>query len=175
VYVTDADFDSQVLGADVPVLVDFYADWCGPCRALAPTLDRLAGATAGRAKIVKVNVDKAKGLARQFGVKGIPHLILFDNGEIVAQNPGRSYESLLAAINRLAPGAAESAPAGEILEPSGTVRQVLVFEPRNDPAEFLRLELPADAVGGQGVLTLEIPYRMIVAAAESGLDDLRQG
>jgi thioredoxin 1 len=175
VYVTDSDFDAEVLRASEPVLVDFYADWCPPCRALAPTIDRLAGATAGKAKIVKVDVDKAKGLARRYGIRGIPHLILFHNGEIVAQNPGRSFESLLAAINRVAPGAGETVATGETLEPHGTVEQTLFFEPGQHPAEFLRLELPADAIGGQGMLTLEIPWTMIVAAAADSGSNVGQG
>jgi thioredoxin 1 len=175
IHVGDADFDTQVLEASEPVLVDFYADWCPPCRALAPTIDRLAGATAGHAKIVKVDIDKSPQVKRRYGVRSIPRLILFHNGEIVAEKPGRSFGELLAAINRVAPGAGEPIVGDETLEPNTTAEQTLVFEAGQGEADFLRLELPADAIGGQGVLTLEIPWSMIAAGTDDRVVSLGPG
>ena len=87
----DATFQSEVLDSEVPVLVDFWADWCGPCRAVAPLLDRIAKRYAGRAKVVKVDVDSNRATPARYGVRGIPTLLLFKGGEVVGQlvgNPG---------------------------------------------------------------------------------------
>lgn len=86
--VTEANFGETVLKADKPVLVDFWAEWCGPCRMLAPLLDELAGEYDGRAAIGKVNVDQEQGLAVQFGISGIPALLIFKNGQVVGQLVG---------------------------------------------------------------------------------------
>lgn len=83
VKVNEADFESEVLQSEVPVLVDFYADWCGPCRALAPVVEELAQELAGRLKVVKLDVDQNEQLSWQFGVQSIPTLILFQNGQEV--------------------------------------------------------------------------------------------
>ncbi len=166
VHLTDDNFEAEVLQAEEPVLVDFYADWCPPCKALAPTIERLAGSTAGIAKIGKVDVEQCQRIAREYGIRGIPHLILFHHGEIVAQNPGRSFDGLMAAIRRVLPGGAEEAPLGETLEPGQSVQQLLAFEQTQPGIEFLRLELPADAVGGDGVLILEIPRDMVAAGGD---------
>lgn len=82
-HVTTADFATEVIDSSVPVLVDFYADWCGPCRMLAPALDTLAGEYAGRVKIVKVNVDEEPALAGHFRIQSIPALLAFRNGRLV--------------------------------------------------------------------------------------------
>ncbi len=89
---TEATFHAEVLDADQPVLVDFWATWCGPCVAMAPLLDNLAVAYEGRAKVVKVDVDKNPDTAARYGVRAMPTLLLFKGGEVVDNlvgNPGR--------------------------------------------------------------------------------------
>ena len=80
---TDANFESEVLKSSVPVLVDFWAEWCMPCRMLTPTIDALASETAGKAKVGKVNVDHHQGIAVKYGIQSIPTVMLFKNGQMV--------------------------------------------------------------------------------------------
>jgi len=96
VSVTTADFDNEVLKSDVPVLVDFWAPWCPPCRAIAPTLDVVAEEFAGKAKVVKVDVDDEPQVASRYGVSSIPALLLFKNGEQVGQLVGAHPKSTIA-------------------------------------------------------------------------------
>ena len=99
---TSASFASDVLRSPVPVLVDFYADWCGPCRMLAPVLDRLATEFSGRARIVKVNVDTEPQLASRFRVSSIPALVFIADGKVVGQAAGAAPEaSLRGALSQL--------------------------------------------------------------------------
>ena len=93
--VTQATFDAQVLGQSKPVLVDFYADWCGPCQAMAPTLDAIANAQGDQLSVVKVDIEANKDLAMTYGVRSIPNLMLFRDGEVVANQVGVSSESQL--------------------------------------------------------------------------------
>ncbi len=85
---THADFEADVLKSDVPVLVDFWAEWCGPCKMIAPVLDQVASEYAGKVKIVKVNIDDHPQVAGQFAVRSIPTLILFKNGQVETQHVG---------------------------------------------------------------------------------------
>lgn len=85
---TDANFDTDVIGANVPVLVDFWAQWCGPCRTMAPTVDALAEEYAGRLKVGKVDVDSNGGTAMRYQIRSIPTLLLFKNGQVVEQRVG---------------------------------------------------------------------------------------
>jgi thioredoxin 1 len=86
--VSKVDFDSEVLQATVPVVVDFWAEWCGPCRKLGPELDAVAAEIGDKAKVVKVNVDENPELSERYGVRGIPNLVFFHNGKVVDQIVG---------------------------------------------------------------------------------------
>jgi len=85
---TDSTWDKDVLSSDVPVLVDFWAEWCGPCRMMTPTVDAIANDYAGRVKVGKVNVDENGGTAMRYNIRGIPTLLLFKGGQIVEQKVG---------------------------------------------------------------------------------------
>jgi len=85
---TDSTWDKDVLSAEVPVLVDFWAEWCGPCRMMTPTVDAIATDYAGRVKVGKVNVDENGGTAMRYNIRGIPTLLLFKGGQIVEQKVG---------------------------------------------------------------------------------------
>ena len=97
-HATDADFDSHVLQSDVPVLVDFWAPWCGPCKMIAPALDQLAGEYAGKAKVVKVDVDQNPATAMKFRVRSIPMLLVFKDGQIHGQQIGAVGKAQLAQL-----------------------------------------------------------------------------
>jgi thioredoxin 1 len=86
--VTDATFDSEVINSDVPVLVDFWAPWCGPCRAIAPIVEGLAETYKGRVKVTKLNVDDNPKVATQFGIRGIPTVLVFKGGKLANQLVG---------------------------------------------------------------------------------------
>jgi len=93
------NFKAEVVDSDVPVLVDFWAPWCGPCKMIGPVIEELAGDFAGKAKVGKVNVDNNQDLASQFGIRGIPTVMLFKGGEAVQSFVGvRPKEDLAAAI-----------------------------------------------------------------------------
>ncbi len=85
---TDQSFDTEVLSSEVPVLVDFWAEWCGPCRMMTPTVDAIATDYQGRVKVGKVNVDENGGTAMRYNIRGIPTLLLFKGGKIVEQKVG---------------------------------------------------------------------------------------
>ncbi|MBP9743070.1 MAG: thioredoxin TrxA [Burkholderiales bacterium] len=95
VYATDSSFEADVLTADTPVLVDFWAEWCGPCRMLSPILDDISNEYTGKLKVVKINVDESNVTASQYGVRGIPTLLLFKNGQIVGTKVGNLPKSQL--------------------------------------------------------------------------------
>ena len=95
-HVGDADFDAAVLNSSEPVLVDFWAEWCGPCKMIAPALDELAEAYDGRVKIAKVNVDHNPDISVKYGIRNIPALLFFKNGQIVDKQIGAVPKSVLA-------------------------------------------------------------------------------
>ena len=97
-HINDADFETTVVQSDIPVLVDFWAPWCGPCQMIAPILDEIAPEFAGKVKIVKINVDDNQLVAGQFGVRSIPTLLLFKNGQLVATQVGALPKNQLAAF-----------------------------------------------------------------------------
>ena len=87
-HITESDFETEVLGADKPVLVDFWAPWCGPCRMVGPEVEAVAAEYAGRANVVKINVVEQPELAGRYGIMSIPTIIVFKNGEIAEQVVG---------------------------------------------------------------------------------------
>ncbi|SIN70017.1 thioredoxin [Sulfurivirga caldicuralii] len=95
VNVSDETFESEVLQADQPVLVDFWAEWCGPCKMIAPILDEIAQEYAGKLKIAKLNIDDNPATPPKYGVRGIPTLMLFNNGEVTATQVGALSKSQL--------------------------------------------------------------------------------
>ena len=88
VHTSDANFENDVLKSPLPVLVDFWAEWCGPCKAIAPVLDELAATRQGKLKVVKLNVDENGQVPAKFNIRGIPTLLLFKDGQLVAQKVG---------------------------------------------------------------------------------------
>ena len=95
VSVTDANFENEVLQSDQPVMVDFWAEWCGPCKALTPVLDELADEMGDKVKVVKVNIDEAPEAPTKYGVRGVPTLMLFKDGQVVDTRVGGMPKSQL--------------------------------------------------------------------------------
>ena len=98
VHSSDADFERDVLQSDVPVLLDFWAPWCGPCKMIAPILDEVAAEFEGRLKVVKINIDETEQTPAKFGVRGIPTLMVFKNGQNVATKVGALAKGQLTAF-----------------------------------------------------------------------------
>jgi thioredoxin 1 len=93
--ISDAEFDKEVLKSDTPVVVDFWAEWCGPCRMIAPALEEISGSLAGKVKIVKLNVDENPATDAKYGVMSIPTLMLFKNGELASRQVGAAPKQKL--------------------------------------------------------------------------------
>ena len=98
VYVTDDSFDEDVLQSDVPVLVDYWAEWCGPCKMIAPILEEVVSEYAGKLKVAKLNIDENPNTPPKFGIRGIPTLILFKDGDVEATKVGALSKSQLTAF-----------------------------------------------------------------------------
>lgn len=101
VTVTEKDFESQVLKSDLPVLVDFWAEWCGPCRALSPVIDEIADDFQGKLKVAKVDIEQAQELAAKYNVTSIPNLIVFKEGQVAEQIVGALPKDHI--VNKLNP------------------------------------------------------------------------
>ena len=101
IHVTDAEFESQVLKADKPVLVDFWASWCGPCLVIAPVVEELAGEYDGKVVVAKMDVDKSPATPGKYGIRAIPTLIVFKDGQVVEQITGAVGKAVIeSAINK---------------------------------------------------------------------------
>ncbi len=98
VYVTDESFDEDVLKSDIPVLVDYWAEWCGPCKMIAPILEDIVGDYTGKLKIAKLNIDENAATPPKFGIRGIPTLMIFKDGDVEATKVGALSKSQLTAF-----------------------------------------------------------------------------
>jgi thioredoxin 1 len=98
VYVTDDTFDQEVLQSEIPVLVDYWAEWCGPCKMIAPILDEIVGDYVGKLKIAKLNIDENSATPPKFGIRGIPTLMIFKDGDVEATKVGALSKSQLTAF-----------------------------------------------------------------------------
>ncbi len=98
VAITDDTFEKEVMNADLPVLLDFWAEWCGPCKMIAPVLDDISKTYEGRLKVAKINIDENTATPQKFGVRGIPTLMLFKNGELESTKVGAMSKSQLTAF-----------------------------------------------------------------------------
>jgi thioredoxin 1 len=97
-HVTDATFEADVLQATQPILVDYWAEWCGPCKMIAPILDEVSGTYAGKLQIAKMNVDENRDIPAKFGIRGIPTLMLFKDGQLAATKVGAMSKAQLTAF-----------------------------------------------------------------------------
>jgi thioredoxin 1 len=97
-HITDTTFEADVLQADMPVLVDYWAEWCGPCKMIAPILDEVSAAYAGKLQIAKMNVDENRDIPAKFGIRGIPTLMLFKGGQLSATKVGAMSKAQLTAF-----------------------------------------------------------------------------
>ena len=96
--VNDSNFDAEVVNSQVPVLVDFSATWCGPCRQIAPLVEQLASEYDGKVKVTAIDIDESPGIAQRYGIRGVPSLFMFKDGQVVAQQVGAVPKATIAAL-----------------------------------------------------------------------------
>ncbi len=131
---TDASFDTDVLSSEIPVLVDFWAEWCGPCRMMGPTVDQVASEYAGKVKVGKLDVDANQQTAFRYGIRGIPTLLLFKDGKVAEQKVGAigkpEFQKMLSKYIS-APSVGEKVPsAPPPVQPKPVVKQVSADTPK---------------------------------------------
>jgi len=98
IHVTDSSFEGDVLNSNIPVLVDYWAEWCGPCRMIAPILEELSGDYSGKLKIAKLNIDENREITSKYGIRGIPTLMIFKDGDVAGTKVGALSKSQLSAF-----------------------------------------------------------------------------
>ena len=164
--VTDQSFATDVLGADGPVLVDFWAEWCGPCRMIAPALEEIAGELGDKVTVAKLNIDENPDTPGRYGVRGIPTMLLFKGGQPIAQKVGAAPRSQIQQWLEGNLDARQSAGSGFIgrlgpLEPAGirpelvVPRQIVARLEPGDLASPEDVELGRDGSGSSSVATLK--------------------
>jgi thioredoxin 1/putative thioredoxin len=153
--IEERDFEREVLRSEQPVLVDFYADWCGPCKTMEPDVVALAHELNGKAKVVKVNIDRSKLLAQKLRIQSVPTTMVFHGGRIAAAEVGALRKAQLRQMIEpflpRAEGALRAAEVGQLL----SQRQIVLVDTR-EPAVFARMHLP----GAVNIPLAEIPTRL---------------
>ncbi len=165
--VTDSNFDKEVLQSDVPVLVDFWAEWCGPCKMLTPVLEKLAGEANDTWKLVKVNTDEHQQLSVEYGISGIPAVKMFSNGKIIADFVGalpeaqvRSWlqENIPTESRKLLEEAKKVLSDGDKSKAQNLFEQVINADPNNFEARILLAELIFEPDGEKALdLVKDVP------------------
>ena len=168
--ISEASFPAEVLQSNLPVLVDFYAVWCGPCKMIAPALDALAGEFAGRVKVVKVDVDQAPGLAGQFRISSVPTLMIFKGGQPIdsmvgAPSPKATVRSALTAPGMSGMGVQFAPPQGEDVERLLALLQGLGVPVLELPV-LTRRPVEPGAEGGGDVAQLQLQVQALLVALD---------
>lgn len=162
--VTEANFESEVLRSELPVLIDFYADWCQPCKVQTPIVEKVARTLEGQLKVVKIDVDKSPRVASMFRVQSIPQLFVVDQGQPVAQGPGgvADEKAILKLVQPFLPRAANEVKPQELAQLIQQKRAVAVD--LRDPSAFGRYRIP----GALNIPAADLPKRAAELAPRDG-------